>query len=583
MWPTPRAALTIKATLLARGYLPKELPPSFYSDAFAVFASSRNGRSLINSHTAAAGMECVGYSLAVPGGTNRELRIANPVAFAKLVEIAAKSFGRLLRRGHRSAISRSTPSYTSHSHRAIVPALKPSNLPRERAKARAGAAFILKADVSHFYPTLYTHAVGWAIDPQLRDRAHWHNRRLLGKRLDQALMDLQGKVSQGIPISNDLSFLLAELVLNEVDRKLRRVSSNGFRWYDDYEFACASRADADRLLATLRQELSRFRLRLNPAKTRVLPLPLPADDEWRQALLESGARRLDTGKEMVRFFDAAFRLSAAFPGAPVLLYALGILFKVRYPSGDAETVALSCITQALLAEPGVAQKAFALLGFWKANGLALNTPMVAKTIGQMIASHEATGPSSDISWALFFCIESRIALDRTSARSLSVFRDDATAIQSLHMESEGLFVGGFSKARLVRELAQADPEGDHWLAAYEMVRQGHITNSLLTGHPVFGAMLRQNVPFYRTDLPTYASLLHPGGAPEWATTALLSAAANKPTPAAEFVAESPVVSLLANDLRKVDVTGKTFDEIVAQLFGDNYKAVLDVLGDSHTY
>jgi len=411
-----RGFVTIKATLLARGYLPKELPPSFYSDAFAVFASSKSGRTLIAAHTAPGGMECVRYTLAMPGGSNRDLLIPNPIAFTKLVEISAKSFGRLLRRAHRSDISRSGPSYVVGSHRAIIPSLKPSNLPRERAKARAGAAFVAKADVSHFYPTLYTHAVGWAIDAKLRERAHRGNRKLLGKRIDQALMDLQGKVSQGVTIGNDLSFLLGEIVLGVVDRKLRRVSSNAFRWYDDYEFACDSRADGEKILATLRQELGRFRLRLNPSKTKVLALPLPADDEWRHTLLESARRPLDTGKEMVSFFDSAFRLSATYPGAPVLLYALGILFKLRYPTGAAEEVAMSCITQALLAEPGVAQKAFALLSFWKANGMTLDAAVIAKTIEKMIAKHDATGPSSDISWALFFCLESKIALDRKSAR-----------------------------------------------------------------------------------------------------------------------------------------------------------------------
>jgi hypothetical protein len=78
---------------------------------------------------------------------------------------------------------------------------------------RAGGSFLLKADVSQFYPSLYTHAVGWAIDPKLREKAHWKNQKLLGKKLDQAIMDLDAKFSQGIPIGNDVSFLLAEVLL----------------------------------------------------------------------------------------------------------------------------------------------------------------------------------------------------------------------------------------------------------------------------------------------------------------------------------------------------------------------------------
>jgi hypothetical protein len=286
---------------------------------------------------------------------------------------------------------------------------------------------------------------------------------------------------------------------------------------------------------------------------------------------------------MVAFFDNAFRLRMTYPDAPVLLYALGILFKIRYPSGDAETVAISCITQCLLIEPGVAQKAFALLSFWRANGLTLDVGTIAGTIAKIIARHDSTGLSSDVAWALFFCLESKVMLDRASARHLSEFRDDAIAIQALHLEAEGLFPGGFAKTRLLKELAQADPNEEHWLGAYECVRQGQATNSLVSKHPVYGEMLRRNVAFYRTTLPPYASLLHPGGAPEWAINALLSAAAKKPTKQTEFVADSPVVALLEPDLSKIDASNQTFENLVAKLFGDDYQGVLDVLGDATTY
>ena len=575
--------MTIRATLLARGYFPKELPPSFYTDAFAAFASSKAGRNVLAGHRPRDGTECVPYTLAMPGGVNRELRIPSPIGYAHLVSIAAKSFGRLLKRAHKSSFSRSHPSFGVGGMRAIQPALRPPNLPRERAKARTSAAFVAKADISHFYPTLYTHAVGWAIDPKLRQRANWQKTALLGKRLDQSLMDLQKKVSQGIPIGTDLSFLLAEVVLAEVDRRLGRNTSNAFRWYDDYEFGCDSREDGERVLAELARELGKFRLRLNPTKTGVFQLPLPVDDEWRQSLLASSNRPLDTGREMVDFFDNAFRLRAAHTGAPVLSYALGILFKVRFPSGDAESVALSCITQSLLIEPGVAQKAFTLLNFWRANGMTLDIPTVARTIAKMIARHDAPGPSSDVAWALFFCLESNVRLDKASAKRLSEFRDDAVAVQALDMATKGLLPQGFAKTRLVRELAVVDPHEQHWLAVYECVRQGHTANALLSGDPIYAAMLHRDVPFYRTALPAYASLLHPGGAPWWLVRAMLLAARGESTPQTEFVADSPIVALLQRDVATATTENQTLEDLVARLLGDNYQGGPDEVGDATMY
>ena len=67
---------------------------------------------------------------------------------------------------------------------------------------------------------------------------------------------------------------------------------------------------------------------------------------------------------MVAFFDEAFRLRTTYPDAPVLTYALGLLFGTSTVAKQTAEVAESCISQCLLSEPGCAQKAVALLRFW---------------------------------------------------------------------------------------------------------------------------------------------------------------------------------------------------------------------------
>jgi len=169
--------------------------------------------------------------------------------------------------------------------------VKPGNLARERAASRGGSAYLLKTDVSQFYPSLYTHAVGWAVDPKLRKKANWGNKKLLGKQLDQALMDLDGKVSQGIPIGNDVSFLLAEVVLAQIDKAIKPSHDRAYRWFDDYELAFDTTDQAEEVLKKLNKELAKYRLRLNSKKTSILRLPRPAQDEWQEELKQAGAAR----------------------------------------------------------------------------------------------------------------------------------------------------------------------------------------------------------------------------------------------------------------------------------------------------
>jgi hypothetical protein len=391
------------------------------------------------------------------------------------------------------------------------------NLARERAACRARATFLLKADISHFYPSLYTHAVGWAIDPKLRDKAHWNNWKLLGKKLDQALMNLDGKISQGIPIGNDISFLLAEVVLAQVDRGMGLAPERAYRWFDDYEIASETRGQAESCLKKLTEELRQFRLRLNPHKTTITELPLPAQDEWQDLLIRAGTNRFGNASEMVKHFDTAFRLRQRFPESAVLSYALGILFRLECPTPEVGRIAQSCITQSLLCEPGAAQKAFALLSYWHLNGFSLSTDLIASTVNQMVAQHQARGVSSDIAWALAFCLDKDLALSKSAAQALSAFDDDFIALQSLHLHAKGLLPHGFSAAKIQKMIKGADLNREHWLIAYEALRQGFLTDSkgAIKSNSLFSELLARKVTFYRTKLPSYAALIHPGGAPDW--------------------------------------------------------------------
>lgn len=549
--------MTILNTLLARGYFPKELPPAFFTEQFAKYTATKTGRSLVSKYKPSDSYtECVKYQLARPGLDRRELRIPHPASFANIASLTAANFSRLLKKAGKSKISRSRPVYGPSAHRALLPLIKHSDLPRERVAIRAGSSFLLKTDISQFYPSLYTHAVGWAVDPQLRSRSNWGKSNFLGQKLDQALMNLDGKISQGIPIGNDLSFLLAELVLGQVDKVLTSQRTRALRWFDDYELAVDTREQAEEILKELNRELGRFRLRLNPKKTTITRLPCPAQDQWQQTLR---GLRLSNSQTVVQFFDTAFRFREQFADEPVLMYALGLLFKVQSPSDDVARMALSCITQALLCEPGAAQKAFALLTFWKINGAKLDSKLITNTINKMIVGHQAIGFSSDVAWALAFSLDQSFVLDSSAGQALSVFDDDCIALQALHMDQKGLLPKGFNKKIISNALKNADLDREHWLIAYESVRHGFLTvcASAVKGNPLFSDLLKNGVTFYRTSLPVYAAVIHLGGAPTWVVRQWLTLLKGEGRQTDQVSAgertsrPAPLIELIGRDLAKI--------------------------------
>jgi hypothetical protein len=569
--------VTIYRTLLSSGYFPKELPPAFFTAQFAGYAASGKGRKTLKAYKPADNFTaCVSYDLALPGGGRRPLRIAHPHSFSILCSLVSQHFRRLLTRAN-STISRSRPVYSTDNERAIRPAFSPASRPRERLLCRGGSTWLLRLDVSQYYPSLYTHAVGWAIDSKLRQRKHWRNGKLLGKKLDQALMDLQGKVSQGIPIGNDISFLLGEAVLAQVDRDSDLPRDRSYRWFDDFEIACSSRDEAESFLGKITRALDRYQLRINPSKTKIIELPAIAREEWQQDLRDQASHRIFSMTDVVALFDRAFTLRTKFPEAAVIAYALGVLFSLKRPKDDVAKVAQSAISQSILAEPGSAQKAYALLTYWALNGMALNEDLLRSTIEEVILRHRMRGASSDVSWALSFCLTHGIKIGKKAAAALSDFDDDCSTLQALHMNSIGLIPNGFKKKAVAKLVEGCHPDGEHWLLAYESLRHGFLpvkAAPLISSNPLFMDLLKKRVTFYRIALPKYAPLLHSGGMPPWLKRMWLSPFSRGPdvNGSLEQQAKNESEGALAqtiHDAATVARVGLTLDELTVRLLGLN--------------
>jgi hypothetical protein len=89
--------MTILRSILERGYFPKELPPAFFTEAFARYASTKQGRAILKGYKPPGGFtECIAFDLALPGVARRPLRVPHPAHFVRLAGLTSKNFKRLL-------------------------------------------------------------------------------------------------------------------------------------------------------------------------------------------------------------------------------------------------------------------------------------------------------------------------------------------------------------------------------------------------------------------------------------------------------------------------------------------------------
>lgn len=179
---------------------------------------------------------------------------------------------------------------------------------QERALVLAtDAEFVLATDISDFYHRVYHHRLENALQLATPNKE-------AAKRVQVILLKLAGGTSYGLPIGGNAARLLAELVLNRVDRLLLTSSVTFCRFVDDYLIFAKTREEAQRALVTLSDALMRNEgLTLSRNKSRLM-----SASEFRRASPLAEPERADSAEESraKRFLRIRWSYDPYSPTAP---------------------------------------------------------------------------------------------------------------------------------------------------------------------------------------------------------------------------------------------------------------------------
>ena len=126
-------------------------------------------------------------------------------------------------------------------------------------------------DVSNCYPSIYTHAIAWALHGREHAKKH-RNHDELGNQLDKLIRSSREGQTNGIPQASLLSHLIAELVLGYCDTYINK-KLDGLkdivilRYRDDFRIFANSDSDCARGLKAVSECLNMFGMKLGSAKT----------------------------------------------------------------------------------------------------------------------------------------------------------------------------------------------------------------------------------------------------------------------------------------------------------------------------
>ena len=339
--PGPRYA---HHALLQSHYLPgqhperDELPPCFSSQLLSPEIADNLIECTAPDKPTNPDRSCdsIAFRLNRHANSTRLLKIPHPEAYVRLCRAIIDEWDNIMTRIGENEESQIVPKVSGdndlvsmgryeaeeiESHMSILRySAQRRRATTKRLDRAIGKRYLARADIAVFFPSVYTHAIPWAIHTKEIAKRRRRDKCLYGNVLDERSRNMQRGETLGIPIGPATSYILSELLLNPVDAALRD-EYTFMRFIDDYSCYCGSRKEADAFIGALENQLAEYGLQLNASKTNITRLPATTADPWIIQL-----RTLLDGFNLSQsslgtLFDLAINLQAKWPKGNVVKYA----------------------------------------------------------------------------------------------------------------------------------------------------------------------------------------------------------------------------------------------------------------------
>jgi hypothetical protein len=505
--------------LLEMGYLPSQLPPAFVSAGLAKnypvllsiwdLITSSKGQKLPGSPAAKAET----FSVARLGHQRRATSICNPIAQSFLCLAVVDNWPGVMRHFRRSKLSASRPRFRRDSSRgASLPAMQVLNT--RRLQLGAGFRYVLRTDISRFFPTVYTHSIPWALHGKATAK---RNRKITekyyGNLLDMAIRQSQDGQTIGVPIGPDTSHIVAECIATAIDVELtRRLRSDpvGIRYVDDYYLFFETQGAAESALAHLNRSLSDFELQINFEKTKICRVEDLQEDKWTHSLrnfnfASHGQRQLS---DIDHYFDLARDLAKSHSDESVMVYALRkssslIVRKENWSTYEAHL----CLIAA--AHPVTLQTIARIIATYGGLGYPINRLRLSRLANSLIGEHAPLEHHSEVAWCLWMCKELQLEVSAWNVDAVAEMHSNVTSLLLLdHGAANRLpkLPANTKWKQFEREEALWD---DQWLLSYEAGLRGWggMTDKHISADIFFRELKEYGVHFYepnRRSTPMFA-------------------------------------------------------------------------------
>jgi Reverse transcriptase (RNA-dependent DNA polymerase) len=392
----------------------------------------------------------------------------------------------------------------------------------QRSKIQSEYPFVLSADISRFFYTVYTHSIPWAVigkdkakqwnltkNPKLS--AHWSN------DLDKAIQSCQSRETFGIPVGPDTSRVIAELLMAGIE------DDDGFSpWLkkrsvihlvDDFMIGFTRNEDAFKALGALRAALWKFNLQLNDEKTGVVPSRTPLKDKWeieheRFFVSDISAKREATDisrlLELTLYFCAESRTDT-----PALLTCQR-LSRLRHISSNFLLILDTLFRLAREFPRCTSHVAGFLINNQKLCGKNSHKERITKWVRATLNAHSIHGHDFEVAWCLVVCGALKIKVRKTDVQSEDRLPNSIVLALLGLLSERKLLTVPFSNWPWRAEFKKKGIYSHQWLPFYEAVLRKWTRDKKLvaavSSDPILSKMLSDKVTFLEKRIFEAASI-----------------------------------------------------------------------------
>lgn len=502
-------------TLITKGFFPQEITPNFSSkllgnessllisnidsyDKVDYFDASTNKKMRVYKKTSL----CVDFSIPKIGLLRRRVGIPNPLHYLRLSDTIQKRWLDIVTFTNQSQYSLSKLIVDSSNTGRSILDPKFEDLVKERIVKSASSKYLLRIDISKFYGSIYTHSIPWAIHSKAISKQNRFRTELYGNEIDQDSQKIQDGQTMGVPIGPDTSRIISEIIATAIDLKIQASlpNINVIRLVDDYFIYADSLAEIEEFNSLMQRELKEYELDLNASKHEIVTLPDVIENLWAYHLnkfrFEDSAK--NQRRDLIQFFDEAFRFSKEFPKEYVLRYATSRIRKIAINKSNIDLLVaflLKCISTEPKTIPYVAET---IIGYNTIQRALLNLPLIELSLNKFLLYHIKLNNPFEVAWLTWFLKRMELTMKLECSNLIGTINNSVIGLEVLAMREKGFIPNPINTTLWQSNLNPVGLYSENWLLAYEAIKKGWLTTTTpyIINDPFFNDLQSRNVEFY---------------------------------------------------------------------------------------